>query len=166
MTKRRAKEKPRPLFGTIPTQIEAEWSQEYAHLAGFPLNLVYTGLRDSDGQDPPRPVGACYIFAADTYREDEQRREMLYVSLDGSPYHVRIAVRKDTGAWEIDKYRGPELVCAASGPNFKIAMFHATLAGLEPDEPESHFVKLSPDRGPTKAHRSKEQRRPKSSTPR
>jgi hypothetical protein len=124
-------------IANIPVQIEAEWNPRYAHLAGFPLNLMYTGLRDVDGQDQARPAAACYWFDPGTYREDELWREMLYLPREESPYYVRVTVRKDTGAWDTCKYRGEALICAASGPNYEIAMLHATLAGLESDEPES-----------------------------
>jgi hypothetical protein len=137
MTTRRATREPTTFIANIPVQIQAEWDPDYAHLAGFPLNIVYTGLRNSEGQDQPRPAAACYWLDPGTYREDEQRREMLYVPREASPYSVRVTVRKDTGTWETRKYRGQELVCAASGPNFKTAMLHTTLAGLESDEPES-----------------------------
>ncbi len=143
MTEHQDSQKQTMFIANIPVQIVAEWNPRYAHLAGFPLNLMYTSLRDSGGQGPARAAAACYWFDPGTYREDEQRREMLYVSLDGSPYHVRIAVRKDTGSWEVCKYRKQELVCAGSGPNFKTAMLHATLCGLEADEPESDLGTVS-----------------------
>jgi len=130
-------------IANIPVQIEAEWDPRYAHLVGFPLNLLYTGLRDSGGQDQARPAAACYWFDPGTYRENEQRREMLYLPREESPYYVRVTVRKDTGAWETCKYRGEELICAASGPNYETAMLHATLAGLESDEPESDLARAS-----------------------
>ncbi|HET6180269.1 MAG TPA: hypothetical protein VFE61_25330, partial [Candidatus Sulfotelmatobacter sp.] len=48
-------------IANIPQQIEADWNENYAHLAGFPLNIMFTGVRQqADGSK--RMVAACYWF--------------------------------------------------------------------------------------------------------
>ncbi len=127
-----------PLFlANIPRQIEAEWNLRYAYLAGFPLNIVFTGRRPSDEAAQPYLVAACYWFDFRTYEEDEELREMCYYPNEESPYCLRVSVRKDTGVWETFKYRDEELVCSASGATFEAAMMQTTIIGLQPDEPES-----------------------------
>jgi hypothetical protein len=134
-------ERPAPgqvaFIANIPVQIEAHWDPRYAHLAGFPLNLLYTGVRASEGDMAPRPTASCYWFDPGTYREDAQVREMLYFPREASPYYVRVTVRQDTGEWATYKYRGDMLICSASGPDFRTAMLQTTMIGREADEPES-----------------------------
>jgi hypothetical protein len=48
---------------------------------------------------------------------------------------VEVAISKTVGRIETTKYRGAELLCAAVGSDFRTAMIHATITGLEEDEP-------------------------------
>jgi len=122
---------PLRFVASIPGRIEAEWNRNYAHLAGFPLNLVYLGVRPpTSGGGPPRLVSACYWFDPGTYREDETTRELWYVAREESPYRVRVRHHPRTGAWETGKYRADALVASAEGPDFDHAMIQTTLVGL------------------------------------
>jgi len=126
-------------FANIPVQIEADWDPRYDFLAGFPLNLLYSGVRISDADAQPYVAAACYWFDPRTYREDDEIREMRYRPRERSPYHVRIVVRKRTGAWETFKYRDDVLVFQSSGPEFRGVMIATTAVGLRSDEPESEL---------------------------
>lgn len=137
MTGKPTEQDPKARFANIPFQIEADWDPRYAHLAGFPLNVLYSGVRRSDADGQPHVAAACYWFDPETYHEDEQTREMRYRPRERSPYHVRVIVRKDTGAWETFKYRGEVLLFQSSGAEFRGVMIAATAAGLRSDEPES-----------------------------
>jgi len=129
---------PLRFVASLPVRIEAEWNPKYAHLAGFPLNLVYLGVRPpTSGDGPPRLVSACYWFDPGTYREDEAIRELWYVTREESPYRVCVRHHKRSGAWSTLKYRGDELVASAEGPDFEHAMIQATMVGLAADEPEA-----------------------------
>lgn len=45
----------------IPQRIESDWDDKYGPwLAGFPLNLLYTGLRVTDGGG--QVFSSCYWF--------------------------------------------------------------------------------------------------------
>ena len=137
MTHQHPTPEPVAFIANIPAQIEAHWNPRYAYLAGFPLNLLYGGVRAGDGEGHPRPTATCYWFDPGTYREDEQVREMLYVPREESAYYVRVTLQKDTGVWTTYKYRGDTLICMASGPDFKTAMLHTTMVGRQADESES-----------------------------
>jgi hypothetical protein len=131
MTKR-ADEHPH-IFMPIPHQIEAEWNPNYAYLAGFPLNLMYIGMREGD--DGARLVSCTYWFDPGTYCEQAQRRMMDYFRTRESPYWVRVSCDSNGSGWETNKYRNGEVICIAHGAEFETAMMQATLIGLRPDEP-------------------------------
>jgi hypothetical protein len=48
---------------------------------------------------------------------------------------VEVVSRKIDGSIETRKCRGEELVSAAATPDFRTAMIHAAITGLEKDEP-------------------------------
>ena len=138
MISKPADKPPVGFVASLPVRIQAEWNPKYAHLAGFPLNLVYVGLRPpTSGDGPPRLATACYWFDPGTYREDEATRELWYVAHEESPYRVSVRHHKRSGTWETGKYRGDDLVASAEGPDFEHAMLQTTLVGLAADEPEA-----------------------------
>lgn len=124
-------------FASVPWPIEANWSPRYAHLAGFPVTLMYSGLRTTGEADPSRLVSSIYWFDPGSYREDETTRTLDYFPREESPYWLRISNPKGTSTWEVTKYRGEALVALAAGPDYEGAMIQATLVGIAPDEPES-----------------------------
>jgi hypothetical protein len=133
-------EKELGFIANIPHAIEADGNGEHAHLAGFPLNIMYTGIRkQADGSN--RMVAACYQFDPRTYREDEAKRQMIYVSRKSSRYYIEVTLKR-TGVIETRKYNGKRLVCQASGNNFDRTMIHATMSGMELDETEDISVAL------------------------
>ena len=114
----------------IPHAIEADWDSDWApRLAGFPVNLCYGELR--------RTGSACatYYFDPGSFRETEINRSMRYFPRQESEFWVEVIIQKQDAAIETRKYRGSQLVCLAQGSDFRNAMIHATLTGLEPGEP-------------------------------
>lgn len=130
---RRAHDREISFIANIPHQIEADWNPRYAHLAGFPLNIMFTGIRKQQG-GTSHIVAACYWFDPGTYQEDEVTKHMTYVSRTDSGYHVTVTINKQSGAIESRKYKGQKLIFQSRGDSFDQAMIHATLCGLEPDE--------------------------------
>jgi hypothetical protein len=121
-------------IANIPQQIEADWNENYAHLAGFPLNIMFTGIRqEQDGST--RMVAACYWFDPGSYREDKVQRQMTYTSRKDGRYHLKVTFKR-TGMIETIKYKGRRLVRQAKGDSFERAMVHATMGRMEPDETE------------------------------
>ena len=128
-------------IANIPHQIEADWNPRYAHLAGFPLNIMFTGIRHQpDGST--RFVAACYWFDPGTYQEDKATKQMTYLSRRDYGYHVEVTINKQSGAIESRKYKGQKLISQSHGDSFKQAMIHATLCGVEPDEGQEGFGQL------------------------
>ncbi|MBP1688508.1 MAG: hypothetical protein H6Q33_4651 [Deltaproteobacteria bacterium] len=138
------------IMGFIPYRIEADWDPVATHLAGFPLNIVYSDVRPDDTGVRERFI-ACYWFDEGSYREDETIREMMYVprrpagdtagtemapvSPEENPYHVLVRYQKASGVWETFKFRGERQIAYASGADYDRALIHTTLIHLEPDEP-------------------------------
>ena len=60
---------------------------------------------------------------------------MRYYPRDPSPFWVEVVSSKGDGHIEARKYRGEELVCLATGRDFRKAIIHTTIAGLAEDEP-------------------------------
>ena len=130
---RKARDGEISFIANIPQQIEADWNPQYAHLAGFPLNIMFTGIRKQRA-GTPRTIAACYWFDPGTYQEDEATKRMTYVSRTDCGYHVEVTINKQTGFIATRKYKGRKLISQSHGDSFKQAMIHATLCGVEPDE--------------------------------
>jgi len=114
----------------IPHPIEADWDLESAsRLAGFPVNLRYGALRRTGN------MRVTYYFDPASFRENEVSLSMRYFPRQESEFSVEVIIHKPDAAIETRKYRGSQLVCSAHGADFRMAMIHATLAGLEPGEP-------------------------------
>jgi hypothetical protein len=77
---------------------------------------------------------ATYIFDPDTFVESEQSRQMRYRSAIDSDFSVLVVLYRDGGI-DTFKYRGSEMICEASGADFRSAMIHTTACGLALDEP-------------------------------
>ncbi len=114
----------REWIANIPHQIEAEWDPRFAYLAGFPLNLLYSS----------RSAAVCYWFEPQTYREDDEAREMWYLPRRLIGYGVLVRQEKATRRWVVSKYRCGQLVLLAVGAEFHGAVVQATLTGPQPDE--------------------------------
>ncbi len=125
----------RPFFiANIPYQIEADWDSDFGpRLAGFPLNLMYTGVR-GNGRDGG--VESCsYWFDPGSYAQSSDKREMTYLPRVKSPYRVKVEYHKNGNFWRTLKYKSEILIVEAQGVDFEGAMVQTTLCGLQPDEP-------------------------------
>src|ERR1700690_1334847 len=117
------------LVAFIPFAIESDWDEIWApRLAGFPVNLCYAERIHGTGV-----ACATYVFDPTTFVEGEQSRQMRYHSAIDSDFSVLVKLHRDGGI-DTFKYRGSELICEASGPDFRSAMMHATACGLALDE--------------------------------
>ena len=58
-------------------------------------------------------------------------------------YGVEVVIRQIDASIETKKYRGEGLVSTAAGPDFRTAMIHATITGLEKDEPVNEVFKAA-----------------------
>jgi hypothetical protein len=124
---------PREFLAPIPHAIELDWDDVYApRLAGFPVNLCYAGWIQGSGM-----ACATYVFDPTTFVADEQSRQMRYRPTVDSDFSVLVVLHPE-GRMDTFKYRGSELICEASGADFRSAMIHTTACGLALDEPIDH----------------------------
>ena len=114
----------------LPHAIEPHWDNVWApRLAGFPVNIVYAARIEGVGL-----AQATYVFDPSTFVDGEQSRQMRYRPTIDSDFSVLVVLHRE-GRIEIFKYRGSELICEASGPEFRTAMIHTTAGGFAPDGP-------------------------------
>jgi hypothetical protein len=127
-------ETPPDFLAFIPHAIEPHWDNDWApRLSGFPINIVYAARIEGVGL-----AQATYVFDPGTFGESKQSRQMRYRSTVDSNFSVVVVLNRE-GRMETFKYRESELICEASGPDFRTAMIHTTARGLEPDEPRPSF---------------------------
>jgi hypothetical protein len=114
----------------IPYAIESDWDEIWApRLAGFPVNLCYAESIQGCGM-----ACATYVFDPGTFVDGVQSRQMRYRPTVDSDFSVLVVLHLE-GRIETFKYRGLEMICEASGPDFRTAMIHTTARGLALDEP-------------------------------
>jgi hypothetical protein len=114
----------------IPYAIESDWDVIWApRLAGFPVNLCYAARIHGAGV-----ACATYVFDPTTFVAGEQRRQMRYRPAVECDFSILVELHPD-GRIDTFKYRGSDLICEASGPDFRTAMIRATACGLALDEP-------------------------------
>jgi hypothetical protein len=119
----------RDFVAVIPSAIESDWDDIWApRLAGFPVNLCYAEFIQGCGM-----ACATYVFDPTTFVADEQSRQMRYRPEVESDFSVPVKLHRDGGI-DTFKYRGSELICEASGTDFRSAMIHTTACGLALDE--------------------------------
>jgi hypothetical protein len=116
--------------GFIPYQIEATNKT----LAGFPVNVLFAGLRPTGYLDTTAWFSACYHPDAKTYSEHEGVRKLTYFSSEALEYRLEVTLNTRTAVWETRKYKGSRLVRCAGGPDFRNAMLHTTIGGPEAGE--------------------------------
>ena len=121
----------------IPHKIEADWHEKWGPLlAGFPVNIMYACVQRAES-DQTKMLGitACYEPDLATFRETKKTRELTYRNSEGGTYRVRVVLNRASGRLETLKYKGKKLIASATGMSFESAMVHATLVGIEKDEP-------------------------------
>lgn len=121
----------------LPCPIEPDWNEKWGPLlAGFPVQLVYRGIRRRN-DDTRRPIvaRANYFFDPGSFLEDDSKKQMRYIPRLPSDYYVDVVWKKQDECWETSKFKGDRLIAVADGNTFEGAMIHTLLIGLQPDEP-------------------------------
>jgi hypothetical protein len=117
----------------IPCAIESDWDDIWApRLAGFPVNVCY-----AESIQGPGVACATYVFDPGTFVDGAESRQLRYRPTVESDFSVLVVLRPE-GRMETFKYRGSELICEASGSDFRSAMIHTTACGLALDEPKDN----------------------------
>ena len=121
----------------LPSQIQPFWDEKYSPvLAGFPVQLVYIGVRSrNDETGKPIVVKAHYSFDPGSFFEDGSKKEMRYVSIIPSDFHVDVAWEKASKRWRTCKFEGTRPLSYAMGEAFDAVMKQTLAVGLQPNEP-------------------------------
>lgn len=121
----------------LPYPIQPFWDDKYAPvLAGFPVQLVYIGVRPrNDETRKLMVVKARYWLDPETCFETDDRKEVRYYSVLYSSYYVDVTWQKSARRWNTFKCKGSLLLSQATGRTFEEAMRNTLTAGLDPCEP-------------------------------
>ena len=93
----------------LPCPIEREWHDTWGPLlAGFPVELVYVGVRPRNDVSR-RPI---VVKARDlgSFSEDDSRKQIRYLPRLPGDYYVEVAWKKETGCWETSKFKADQLI--------------------------------------------------------
>jgi len=117
--------------------IEPGWHEKWGPLlAGFPVQLVYCGVRPrNDKTRKPIVARASYFFDPGSFLENDLKSQMRYLPRLPSDYYVDVLWNKRDECWETSKFKGDRLIAVADGNTFDGAMIHTLLIGLQQDEP-------------------------------
>lgn len=119
----------------LPEVIEPTWRPPALLLAGFPMGIHFTGLpRVSNPDDAQFFIASCYWFAPETYREDDDRRIMLYTSKPQSDFFLKVTYWKRKQQWEGLKNREEKCILSATGHDLKRFIIQLTCRGIAEGE--------------------------------
>lgn len=102
---------------------------------GFPGKLTYCGRRCALTTDAPRNFVAEYRPRFETFIHAAACRKLTYVWAAGGPFHVDVLHNRETGDWNIYKFRAGVLISHIAAQGYGEAMIRATAAGLHAAEP-------------------------------
>jgi hypothetical protein len=123
----------------LPVPIQPFWDEKYSPvLAGFPVQLVYIGVRPrNDETRKPIVMRAYYRFDPGSFFEDESLKELRYLPSLPSDFRVDVAWEKKSSRWRTCKLEGNRPLSYVVGEDFKAVMTETLASGLHPDEPAS-----------------------------
>jgi hypothetical protein len=122
-------------FACVPHQIKSDWDEKWGPLLeGFPLNILFAGIRKDGPTTTSSLVEVCYWPHVVTFRENSNRKELVYLTDPVNSFSVRVIFIKSTGEWQTERFRGKRLIRSAFGSTFEQVMIHTTMGGPEPDE--------------------------------
>jgi len=118
-------------------------------LAGFPLDLVFTGtLNSKNGDEPLQIVSSMYEFDFATFYEDTEKRQMSYRSRSNAEYRVEVIIHREPALIEVSKFRGEAPLWHATGATIDAAIALATSNGqatpIGGDQEEAENLSLTP----------------------
>jgi hypothetical protein len=121
----------------LPVPIQPFLDEKYSPvLAGFPVQLVYIGVRPrNDETRKPIVVKARYRFDPGSFFEDGRTKEMRYILNLPSDFYVDVAWEKKPKRWRAAKCEGSRLLSYEAGKDFETVMRKTLAVGLQPDEP-------------------------------
>jgi hypothetical protein len=107
---------------------------------GFPGKITYTSCRPGLTTPDSRNFVAEYRPRFETFIHAGSCRKLTYTWTGGGPFHVDVLHNRETGEWNIYKFRSGQLISHVSGQGYGEAMIHASAIGLESAEPAFTFL--------------------------
>ena len=107
---------------------------------GFPAKISYCGRRSGLTSDMPRNFVAEYRPRFETFIHAGACRKLTYAWAAGGPFHLDVLHNRESGDWNIYKFRAGLLISHIVAQGYGEAMIRATAAGLHHAEPAFTFA--------------------------
>ena len=107
---------------------------------GFPGKLTYCGRRPGLTSEALRHFVAEYRPRFETFIQAGACRKLTYVWAAGGPFHLDVLHNRESGDWNIYKFRAGVLLSHVAAQGYGEAIIRASAAGLEPEEPAFTFA--------------------------
>ena len=106
---------------------------------GFPGKIIYSGCRPCLTWADSRNFVVEYRPRFETFIHAGSCRKLTYTWVSGGPFHVDVLHNRETGDWNIYKFKDGQLISHACGRGYGEAMIHASAIGLDAEEPAFTF---------------------------
>lgn len=107
--------------------------------AGFPSKITYSGCRPCLTGPDSRNFVAEYRPRFETFIHAGSCRKLTYTWISGGQFHVDVLHNRESGEWNIYKFRAGQLISHVCGQGYGEAMIHASGIGLDAGEPAFTF---------------------------
>lgn len=107
---------------------------------GFPGKITYCGCRPGLTSDAPRTFVAEYRPRFETFIHAGSCRKLTYAWAAGGPFRVDVLHNRESGDWNIYKFRAGVLISHIAAQGYGEAMIRASAAGLHAAEPAFTFA--------------------------
>jgi hypothetical protein len=107
---------------------------------GFPRKITYAGCRPGLTTPKARHFLAEYRPRFETFIYAGSCRKLSYAWVAGGPFHVDVLHNRETGNWDVYKFRSGRLISHVCAQGYGEAMIHASAAGLDAYEPALTFL--------------------------
>lgn len=115
--------------------IDPKRSAEARRFAGLPVRIHFTALPDGPRGDPAHAfVVSTYWADPESYREDDERRTLHYVSERESEFYIEVTYLKDRQTWQGTKYRGDAEILWATGQDLRRLLIQLACRGVHEGE--------------------------------
>jgi hypothetical protein len=107
---------------------------------GFPSKITYSGSRPGLTTETARVFVAEYRPRFETFIHSGSCRKLSYSWAGGGTFHVDVLHNRQSGEWNIYKFRAGQLLSRVCGQGYGEAVIHASGIGLEGTEPAFTFA--------------------------
>lgn len=107
---------------------------------GFPRKITYAGSRQGLTTTEPRHFLAEYRPRFESFIHAASCRKLSYAWVSGGRFHVDVLHNRETGEWNIYKFRAGRLLSHVCAQGYGEAMIRASGIGLQDEEPGFTFA--------------------------